>query len=267
MTRFSSADLYFAYRDDRAKLCCELHGLADDEIEVLLVAMQRRFDQSEPDAFTFAIKTNDDYSPLECVKRRRGGEWVDSGIEGKGMRLAMSAAISLNISLNIDNQPELTDDQRRWLDVHRIAWAMSGETNQLRVELNCHKPIKSSILPTISREELLAHLDGVEYSPPKMPAVPEQPRADTPPATDDAEPANAPAGYMSVADIMAALNLPEADREPARKRLERWRENHPDGGDWFENGDPKRGEPRYLYRFDAVREVVKPSGERPSRKK
>ncbi len=170
MTRFPIADLHFAYRDDRPKLCYELHGLADDEIEVLLEAMQRRFDQSEPDAFTFSIKTSDDYSPLERVKRRRGGDWADSDIEGPGQRFIAA--------IDAECKGELTDDQRRWLDVRNTAWSMTGEINRLRVELNCHEPVKSSVLATISREELLAHLDEVEYSPPKLPAMRHHPHAD-----------------------------------------------------------------------------------------
>lgn len=59
------------------KLCFEVCGLAEDEIEVLAEALKHRFNQFEPNAFTFTIRRSEDYSPLEMVKRRRGGDWAD----------------------------------------------------------------------------------------------------------------------------------------------------------------------------------------------
>jgi len=45
MTRFPLVDLYFAQEDAPPRLCCEITGLAEDEIEVLLVALKSRFDE------------------------------------------------------------------------------------------------------------------------------------------------------------------------------------------------------------------------------
>lgn len=208
MTRFPIVDLYFTYWDEQPKLCHEVHGLADDEIEVLLEAMQCRFDKSEPDTFKFSMKASDDYSTLERVKRRRGGEWRDWGSEGIDQRL-MAA-------LDTHTTDGLTDEQRRWLDVHNTARAMSGEINRLRVELNCHEPVKSSVLVAISREELLAHLDGIEYTPAKLPAINTALKAGADPPKDgeplsrgaDALPeAQTPAGLLQDEELTALCGL------------------------------------------------------------
>ena len=67
------ADLHFTYRDGPSRLCCELDGLKEDEITVVLEALKQRFDTVEQGAFSFSTKQEEGYSPLEWAKRQRNG--------------------------------------------------------------------------------------------------------------------------------------------------------------------------------------------------
>ena len=51
-------DLYFEYRDALPKRCFEVVGLVEDEIQMLLESLRRRFDQCEPGAYRFTIKNS-----------------------------------------------------------------------------------------------------------------------------------------------------------------------------------------------------------------
>ncbi len=79
-------------------------------------------------------------------------------------------------------------------------------------------------------------------------------------------------GYLAVADLAKAAGLP-LERVPAlRKAIERWRHAHDAG--WVENSNAGRHDPKYLYQWAAVEQVVERvrlrdnlSVPRPSRKK
>ena len=58
-------------------------------------------------------------------------------------------------------------EQQRWLNVRNTTIALCGDINRLRIDL-CLGPSKSSILSVVSRDELLAHLDSVEYRLPEL---------------------------------------------------------------------------------------------------
>lgn len=228
MTRFPLADLYFSYADEPPRLCLELSGLSEDEIGVLLEALRGRFEDREPGAFAFSIKTSAEYTPLERVKRQRGGAWADSGTR---------AGVGLILALGINDGADLDDEGRRWLDIYNAAHAMSAEIHQLRRELS-HGPVKSSVLSIISREELLDHLAGVNYAPPKPPAARNhrsepQPRPDTAGATsaaterarsmdsrDGEDEASEPALTASQSRVLAAMAAFDGSRLLTTKAIE-----------------------------------------------
>jgi hypothetical protein len=56
---------------------------------------------------------------------------------------------------------------------------------------------------------------------------------------------------MNHRDIAEKLNLPA---ESLRKKLDRWRSTNQDG--WQEVTEPKRGEPKYVYRIGAIRHLL-----------
>jgi len=58
---------------------------------------------------------------------------------------------------------------------------------------------------------------------------------------------------MSAGDLAAVLHL---GAEVIRKRLDRWRKQHPEGGDWKEQQDRGPREPQYVYRVGAIRDVL-----------
>lgn len=144
-------DLYFTYRDELPRLCRELDNLREDEIAVILEALKRLFDTIEQDAFSFSIKKEDDYSPLQLVIRQRDGNWMDSGMSSVEY-LSLSIRTSLNPEVGYD---AATDNQQRWVDVWQIAHIFAREISQLRREL-CKEP--SSILKHVPRDELLDRL-------------------------------------------------------------------------------------------------------------
>ena len=138
------ADLHFTYRAEPTKLCCELDDLKEDEITVVLEALKQQFDTVEQGAFSFSIKEEKNYSPLQLILRRRDyGEWMDSGIEDK--------ALQLLIALKPELDRDFNDDQQRWLDVRHTAQGFTREIKQLRSQL-CEKP--SSIPVTGSPRDL-----------------------------------------------------------------------------------------------------------------
>lgn len=66
----------------------------------------------------------------------------------------------------------------------------------------------------------------------------------------------APAGLAKAKGKLTHLELAQRfglDAEPARKRLDRWRERNMDG--WAEVTDRRRGEPKYVYDLAAVARV------------
>lgn len=155
-------DLHFTYRDEPAKLCCELKNLKEDEIAALLEALKQRFDAVEQGAFSFSIKQEEDYSPLELALRQRNGEWMDSGID---------EALQVMMKLNIKVDHDFNDDQQRWLDVRHTAEDFKCEIDQLREEL-CAKPSsifithspQESILKHVPHDKLLEHLAKTDPS-------------------------------------------------------------------------------------------------------
>jgi hypothetical protein len=44
--------------------------------------------------------------------------------------------------------------------------------------------------------------------------------------------------------------------EPLRKCLDRWRMNNPGASGWKENGDALAHEPKYLYKFGAIKHII-----------
>ena len=166
MSHFAEVDLYFKYQDDDLRRGLEITGLMEDEIEVLLEALTHRFHGKDCGTFAFSVRSRNDYSPLDWVKRNDGGLYADSGFNRE------SIPILGGLDVTVPDE-EMTDQQRRWLDVQRTAWAMSREINRFRGEL-CRGDFTSSVLTIISRDELLGHLQEIEYSPPARvdPAVP-----------------------------------------------------------------------------------------------
>jgi hypothetical protein len=95
--------------------------------------------------------------------------------------------------------------------------------------------------------EVIAHTEGVEGT-----------QSDLPPS----ESANAPHQTLGRDDpamhtvrALAAM-FGVRNVEILRKRLERWRHNHPPGDGWIEVSDPKPREPKYLYRLGVVSNIV-----------
>jgi len=140
-------DLHFTYRDGPTWLCCELDDLKEDEIAVVLEALKQRFDTVEQGAFSFSIKEEKNYSPLQLTLRRRDyGEWMDSGFENEIMPFAGLIMPNANC--------DYTDEQQRWMNVRHTAQDFNREINQLREDSQS----SSSIIKRFSRDELLDRL-------------------------------------------------------------------------------------------------------------
>ena len=107
MPLFPHIDLFFQYRDADPKLCTEISGLTEDEIDAILDALRCRYDRQESGAYRFSIKRHDDYSGLEQVKRKRSGVFVDSVFPNI---LEQFLAVE-----HVDLGSKLTTEQRRWL--------------------------------------------------------------------------------------------------------------------------------------------------------
>jgi len=143
-------DLHFTYRDEPARLCCELKNLKEDEITVVLEALKQQFDTVEQGAFNFSIKEEKDYSSLQLTLRRRPyGEWVHSGFDN---------SMKFLLSMVSHENRNYTDEQQRWMNVRHAAQDFNREINQLREDLQS----SSSILKRFSRDELLEHLGKID---------------------------------------------------------------------------------------------------------
>lgn len=64
--------------------------------------------------------------------------------------------------------------------------------------------------------------------------------------------ASADPAFLSVDSIAEIGRVPA---EPLRKRLQRWRPGN--DVDWIEDANPRRGEPRYLYRWGAIQAILR----------
>lgn len=96
--------------------------------------------------------------------------------------------------------------------------------------------------PSVDWEVARAELVGIRAAAAKAAA-----------ASGDREPGPAGLGFRSARDLANEHDLPP---EPLRRRLERWRKQNGDG--WVEvpSSDRRPNEARFLYRPDAVTEVL-----------
>jgi len=65
--------------------------------------------------------------------------------------------------------------------------------------------------------------------------------------------------FLSAREVAERLKLPA---EATRKKLDRYRSDHlVDGRNWMERAETGPNEPRFLYRFQAVADILKSDGE------
>jgi len=129
---------------------------------------------------------------------------------------------------------ELLGDQRNLEHIIRTQGEKPTVDKETRTRLlnngqyyQCHFRDMKSLCES-SRDDAFVHLDGIRQ--------------------------RSPPSWLTVRDLATKHQLPE---EALRKRLERWqRKNRDRLGEWFvEKAEPKRGK-KWLYREDAVREVI-----------
>lgn len=268
MTRFPIVDVYFTNAGATPKLVWRIDGLSEDEINVVVEALTRRFSASKPNTLDFTIKRRDDYSTLGWIKRERGGHLADCGIEDPFERFS--------VSLGRNPKRELSNEQQQWLEVRSAAKALCGEIDRLRIDLRRGGPNRASVAEQLGPKILLDHLDGVDCSPTPLKTLLVNPGSEpgsaskqmatrageTAPSASDPPKASAtdmtPPGPVPVADLMKVLRIPPEKKAAVEKRLKRLRDSNPlDDALFIESQDRAKNKPHFFYYLDRVKPQLK----------